>query len=217
MKVEVFLVSGQGIKNQCYLIHDNHSGILIDPAWDYELISSFLKDNHITLRGVLLTHSHYDHTDLASTFAVYYGVPVYMSAIEIRQYEFTCPNLIAIQHLQDVMVGQFSVTALLTPGHTKGSVCYLIDRHCFTGDTIFIEGVGICDNSGINSLYDSVQFIKQYLPQQTLIWPGHSFGEQPGKELSFLLQNNIYFLLNRRDAFTDFRMRKNQPDPFSFK
>ncbi|RAJ27259.1 MBL fold metallo-hydrolase [Pedobacter cryoconitis] len=217
MEVKLFRVANENIKNQCYLIYEGNSGILVDPAWDYELINDFLKDNLIVLKGVLLTHAHHDHTNLAAVFAYKHAVPVYMSAIEIRDSGFHVQRLIAVQHLQEFTIDGFTVTALLTPGHTKGSTCYLIGEHCFTGDTIFIEGVGISDERNVGSLFDSVQFIKQYLPPHTLIWPGHSFGQTPGKELSFLFRNNIYFLLNRREAFVDFRMRKNQPDPFAFK
>lgn len=217
MEVKLFRVSNENIKNQCYLIYEGNYGILVDPAWDYELINDFLQDNQIILKGVLLTHAHHDHTNLAAAFAEKHEVPVYMSAIEIRQYSFSCPQLVAVQHLREFVIDDFTVTALLTPGHTKGSTCYLIGEHCFTGDTVFIEGVGISDDLNVNSLFYSVQFIKQYLPAHTLIWPGHSFGQTPGKELSFLFRNNIYFLLNRREAFVEFRMRKNQPDPFAFK
>jgi hydroxyacylglutathione hydrolase len=217
MEVKLFRVSNEHIKNQCYLIYEGNSGILIDPAWDYELINDFLQENEITLKGVLLTHYHHDHTNLAADFAEKHVVPVYMSAIEIREYGFTVQHLIAVQHLQEFVVDDFMVTALLTPGHTKGSMCYWIGGHCFTGDTIFIEGVGISSELNVGSLFNSVQFIKQYLPAHTLIWPGHSFGQTPGKELNFLLKNNIYFLLNKKEAFIEFRMRKNQPDPFAFK
>ncbi|MBB5638973.1 glyoxylase-like metal-dependent hydrolase (beta-lactamase superfamily II) [Pedobacter cryoconitis] len=217
MEVKLFRVSNRLIKNQCYLIYEGNSGILVDPAWDYELINNFLKDNLISLKGVLLTHSHRDHTDLAAVFAEEYAAPVYMSAIEISAYNFNCLHLIAVQHLEELIIGNFTVKALLTPGHTQGSTCYQIGDHCFTGDTIFIEGVGLSDDLLVNSLFDSVQFIKKYLPPQVLIWPGHSFGQTPGRELSFLFRNNLYFLLNTREAFVNFRMRKNQPDPLAFK
>ena len=217
MKVKKFHVSGSDIKNQCYVCHKNNTGILIDPAWDYNLINDYLLDNRIVLKGILLTHAHDDHTDLAAVFSEAYGVPVYMSAAEIHQYGFKCPNLLSATHLEKIIISDYSIVPIHTPGHTIGSMCFLIDEHLFTGDTVFIEGVGICDNINVNLLFDSIQFLKQYLPASTIFWPGHSFGDTPGKELNFLLKNNIYFQLDDRSQFIEFRMRKNSFDPVAFK
>lgn len=205
------------IINQCYLIYKGNTGILIDPAWDYFLINNFLDKQQINLKAVLLTHSHPDHTNLANEFADKHDVPVFMSEKELSKHDFDCLNLVSFTHLQELKVENFCVIPLLTPGHTDGSTCYLIDQHLFTGDTIFIEGVGVCDLADVNKLYDSVQFIKRHLPSHTLFWPGHSFGQLPGKDLEYLLKNNIYFQLEDRKYFSDFRMRKNRPDPFLFK
>lgn len=217
MEVKTFYVEGRQIKNQCYLVYKDNEGILIDPAWDFHLINDYLLDNRIFLRGVLLTHGHKDHTDLAAAFAERKGVPVYMSAEEVERSGFDCPNLAFTSHLVAFNVGGFSITPILTPGHTGGSNCYLIGRHLFSGDTVFIEGVGICDGEGVYDLFDSVQFLKGYLPESTMVWPGHSFGDEPGKELRYLLRNNIYFQFEKREQFADFRMRANRPNPFAFK
>ena len=217
MEVKLFRVSDGKMKNQCYLIHEGETGVLVDPAWDYELINGFLSAHQIILKGVLLTHSHKDHVNLASTFAELHGVPVYMSAIEIRDYNFSCPNLQPVYHLEELIIDNLKITPVVTPGHTSGSTCYQAGPHCFTGDTVFIEGVGECGINDIDALYDSVQFFKGYFSKNTLIWPGHSFGMTAGKELDFLMSNNLYFLIDEKNMFADFRMRKNRPDPLAFK
>lgn len=217
MEIKTFKVSGQQIKNQCYLAFQHNMGVLIDPAWDYHLINDFLLDNRITLKAVLLTHAHYDHTNLAAAFAQNKDVPVYMSEAEIIRTGFTCLNLIPAKHLEEFTIADFNIIPILTPGHTTGSTCYLMEQHLFSGDTVFIEGVGICDAVGVHQLFESVQLLKEYLPDHTLFWPGHSFGDDPGRELRFLLRNNIYFQLNKREQFINFRMRENGPNPFAFK
>jgi hydroxyacylglutathione hydrolase len=218
MNVKTFFITYSFIKNQCYLIYENNIGILIDPAWDYDLINNFLLTEKITLQGILLTHSHLDHTNLAEKFAQTYDVPVFMGDTEITTYQFNCINLVPVNHLQEIPVSGFNIISILTPGHTAGSMCYLIEEHLFSGDTIFIEGVGICVGKGSDAgkMYDSVQFLKTYLNRNTLFWPGHSFGESPGKNLHFLLLNNIYFQFTNKNHFVNFRMRKSQPDPFGF-
>lgn len=218
MEVKTFRVSHFSIINQCYLIYKNNAGILVDPAWNYNLINDFLAENQITLKGVLLTHSHEDHTNLAQEFSRKHHVPVFMSRVEIEYYGFDCFNLKRVDHLLEIAIDDFKITPILTPGHTLGSVCYLIEEHLFSGDTIFIEGVGICTGKGsdANEMYDSVQFIKNHINKNTLFWPGHSFGQSPGKSLDFLLINNIYFQLDKREHFVNFRMRKNGPNLFKF-
>ena len=209
MTIKIFHVSNDRFENQCYLIYHNNTGILIDPAWNYTLIDNFLKDQQIILKDILLTHSHKDHTNLAKEFAEKYHVSVFMSSVEIDDYGFDCVNLKRANHLEEIVFENFKIVPIHTPGHTSGSMCYLTEENLFSGDTVFIEGVGKCDTKGsdVNQMYDSIQFLKQYLPQNTLFWPGHSYGELPGQSLEFLLTNNIYFQLNERKHFVAFRMR----------
>lgn len=213
MKTHYFKVIGNNIKNICYTIYNSDDALLIDPAWDFFQIYDYVKEHNLNLRAILLTHSHFDHVNLANMFALKFNIPVYMSDIEIDTYKFSCSNLNRASHLQEICIGNLKVIPICTPGHTSGSMCFQIDQHLFTGDTIFTEGVGICTQAGgdVNKLYDSVQFIKNNIPHETLIWPGHSFGIEPGKTLEFLLNNNIYFQFNENKYFIDFRMRENQP------
>jgi glyoxylase-like metal-dependent hydrolase (beta-lactamase superfamily II) len=211
MKIKVFNVNNFFIKNQCYLIYKKGIGILVDPAWDYNLINNFLIQNKITVKAVLLTHSHTDHTNLAEVFSKNKNIPVFMSGEEIDHYKFNIPKLNRVFHLENIIIYHFNITPIITPGHTLGSTCYLINNNLFSGDTVFIEGVGICNRTGAHKLYDSVQFLKEYLQKDTFFWPGHSFGEEPGKDLNYLLKHNIYFQIENRKHFIDFRTRKNGP------
>ncbi len=213
----MFTVANSFLKNQCYLVYKDGVGILIDPAWDYDLINDFLSNHQISVIAVLLTHAHVDHTNLAEAFAINKNIPVFMSGEEIDTYGFTCFNMQRVQHLATIRLMGFTITPILTPGHTVGSTCYLINNNIFTGDTVFIEGVGICNTSGAHQLYDSVQFLKDYISDTTVFWPGHSFGETPGKDLSYLMKHNIYFQFENEQHFVDFRTRKNQSNHFAFK
>jgi len=210
MKIKIFNTSFLNFKNQCYLVYDNFIGILIDPSWNYSLINNFLKYNNIILKAVLLTHSHFDHTNLANKFSKVYNVPVYMSQIEIDFFNFNCKNLVGILHLETLHLSNIKIQNISTPGHTIGSSSFLIDNHLFTGDSIFIEGVGLCDlkSGDPHQMYTSVQFLKEYLNENTCFWPGHSYGKEPGKSMVFLLKNNIYFQFTTAESFVKFRMRK---------
>lgn len=214
MDVKLFNTSCLLIKNQCYLIYEGNKGILIDPSWNYQLIDHFLMTQGITVSAILLTHAHLDHTDLAEAFATKYHIPVFMSAREIADARYGCANLRAIHSEASFSVDAFTISPIFTPGHTHGSTSYLIGGHLFSGDTIFIEGVGICTDP--HQMFHSVQTLKRRLSPSTQVWPGHSFGQEPGKSMEYVLRNNVYFQFEKQEHFVNFRMRKNQPNPFNF-
>ena len=205
--------------NYSYILYDSDfsDAFIIDPSWDYENIESNL--SNLNLKGVLLTHHHFDHVNAASKIAEKWEVPVYISQEEIEYYHFTCTNITPLRNNITLRIGGKNIVPYLTPGHTKGSLCYLFDDNLFTGDTVFIEGCGMCSAKGGDpyEMYKSIEFIKMHFDKDTIVYPGHSFGEIPGKKLSSLLMTNIYFNFNDEKSFVDFRMRKNQRNLFDFK
>ena len=75
-------------------------------------------------------------------------------------------------------LGEETITVVHTPGHTNGSVCFLLeDGHLLTGDTIFAMGYGRYDLYGgsLTTLLQSIGKLRA-LPQELIILPGH--GEQ---------------------------------------
>jgi len=209
-------------KNYIYVIVDKvtREAAIIDPAWDIKGIVNLLGDIGAKLTTILLTHSHFDHVNLVKSLLKEFNPRVYMSAEEISFYGFHCPNLNPFHHLDAINLGYTDITFILTPGHTAGGACYLLSGSIFTGDTIFIEGCGICSLKGGGSpekIFESIQYIKTTLNPRALVYPAHSYGKQPGYPLSYLMENNIYFLIDKKDLFISFRMRKNQKNLFDFK
>lgn len=222
MKTRIFTIKTASIlfKNYCYLILDKEKkeGILIDPAWDLSQFKAVIKAMEIELKGIFLTHSHNDHVNLAEKLTTIYGCPVYMSAIEQAYYNFNCNNLKTIGE-ETVKAGNLEVTAIHTPGHTIGGFCYKIENAIFTGDTLFTEGCGICNTKGGDpgQMFQSLKKLKEILPRETLIYPGHSFGYDPGYTLAKVLEMNIYLNITEEELFTEYRMRKNTKSPIAFK
>jgi glyoxylase-like metal-dependent hydrolase (beta-lactamase superfamily II) len=98
---------------------------------------------------------------------------------------------------------------MLTPGHTAGGVCYLIENNLFSGDTLFAEGCGYCSGRGADprAMFHSLQLLKRTIAPQTLVFPGHSYGQLPGQTFGSLLKNNIYLAFDDERKFVQFRMR----------
>ena len=223
MTIDVYplKVTRHFFKNYCYLVmhSETKEAVLIDPAWEMDKIEQQLKTHDAKLKAILLTHHHIDHVNLAESFAQKYHVPVRMSKVEIEEYGFSCSNLVPIVHSEPLEFGQLSLWPFFTPGHTKGAICYFIEQNLFTGDTLFIEGCGICAGKGAcpSQMFDSLSYLKKTLPQTTHIYPGHSFGKEPGQSFKDLFENNIYLHFTDRKHFIAFRMRPNQKGLFSFR
>jgi glyoxylase-like metal-dependent hydrolase (beta-lactamase superfamily II) len=208
-------------RNLVHMLTNPVSGtaLIIDPAWDLDKIRDVLAFHKVSLKYILLTHSHNDHINLVDELVGRYpDVEVYMSQAEIDFYGFRCKNLVAIRDFSPLHLDGFDVNPIFTPGHTYGSVCYLIDRFLFSGDTLFTEGCGICHGAGSDpeKMFDSLQTLKRTVHRETGIFPGHKLGLPIGKTLGSLLVTNLYLMLESKSHFVKFRMRKGQVGLFDF-
>ncbi|ALB45644.1 MBL fold metallo-hydrolase [Clostridium beijerinckii] len=200
--------------NYCYIIADKitKQACIVDPAWELDKILDVICKLELNLTTILLTHSHYDHVNLVNPLIKRFNSNVYMSKNEIDYYKFSCKNLISANHMDELKIGEMVIKCLLTPGHTEGGMCYLTSDSIFTGDTIFIEGCGICSSDGGSAakMFDSIQMIRNFVLKDVHVYPAHSYGKQPGYTLSYLEEKNIYFQIEKKEHFINFRMRKNE-------
>jgi hydroxyacylglutathione hydrolase len=209
------------MKNYTYLIYnsDTKAAILIDPAWDMGRYDDELSKNHLTLTAILLTHHHMDHTNLAGKLATKYKCPVFMSQNEIDFYKFTCENLEAIpMTTKELIFNDIKVKTVFTPGHTYCGTCYWIDNYLFTGDTLFMEGCGMCNVSGgdPSKMFHSLQSLKNLIPNGVLIYPGHQYQHKIGKTFGEVKKMNVYLNFKTEADFMKFRMRKGQKGLLDF-
>ncbi len=211
IQVHVLKTQHLNFKNYCFIVENVCAKeiVLVDPSWEFELIDQTIKQLSAKPCAVLLTHHHYDHIDLAEKCAIAYNIPVFMSSNEINFYNFTCAHLHALPQ-KSFWVNSFFIQCIATPGHTYGSICYLIGNNLFTGDTLFNEGCGICIDNGScpEQLFYSLQAIKNIINNATLIYPGHQFYSTIGRDFAFVKEQNIYLHFNKVEQFVAFRMRK---------
>lgn len=212
-------VSGVYI-NYCYIIVDicSSTALIVDPSWDLEQILTRLSLLKVRLKGIALTHSHYDHINLVQPLIHMYDVSVYISAKEIQYFGYSCPNAVPLHHGSVIVLGSTLLNCVHTPGHTPGGMSFRLPDCLFTGDTLFSEGCGVCSERGGSAeiMFDTLQRIKRELPPDVRIYPGHSYGIAPGKTLAEIMEINIYLQFEKMEHFIDFRMRKNQNDLLNF-
>lgn len=214
-------VSNKGYINYCWISMNPHTreAIIVDPAWDFIKINRLLSQANATLKGVLLTHHHHDHVDLARTCAFYHDTDIYISEEESRYYGYTGERIKTFNSTQSFTLAGLSIIPIPTPGHTLGSVCYWIDQALFTGDTLFNEGCGLCYGRGADpgNMYHSMQRLKYLVDDETRVYPGHRFSSELGQTFGHLKRVNIYLNMKNEEQFVTFRMREsNRSNAFQF-
>ena len=181
------------MENFTYIVADKEAGdaFVVDPSGPLPLVLGELKAAKLVLKGVLLTHGHYDHVvDIDKV-----DVPVYLSDAEASFYTPGAKCFVRTKDGQEIRLGAFGVSCIHTPGHTPGCQCFFVDGNLFTGDTLFVDAVGRTDLPGGSSqaLFESLQRIKA-LADTTMVWPGHHYGALPHDTLGNLKKNNPFLV-----------------------
>ncbi|AJR05688.1 MBL fold metallo-hydrolase [Photobacterium gaetbulicola] len=218
-------IKGQFI-NYCYLIIDKKQkiAIAVDPVWDEKVFKQYLEFHDVRLAAILLTHHHLDHSSLSDQLARKHNVPVFMSKKEAEYYNFSCYGLLPLERDSDFTIGSTKVEFINTPGHTFGSLCYLINipfvnqSWLFSGDTLFAEGCGVCIERGSSpeQLFDSLQKLKEICTESTKVYPGHSFGLDVGQAYKVVQDNNLYMSITDKSVFVQFRRKSDVKNAFNF-
>lgn len=161
MKVIQIDVGGFDNNFSYLVIGENNEAILIDATGNKELIEKEIQKNNLKVILQLITHRHPDHTEL---------VPYFKSkGIPFLQYE-------DFKKEAGFIVANLLVKVIFTPGHTSDGVCFLIENNLFTGDTLFVKGVGSTDFGGNEKQLENSLNLLETLKPEINIWPGHNYG-----------------------------------------
>lgn len=200
--------------NYCYLLvnHASREAVLVDPAWDPIQITRQVQALEVQVKAILITHAHFDHVHLAAPLAQHYNIPVYTSRAAATNLKEPIPSLHTFASDCTLSIAGMHIKALLTPGHSVGSTCYLCDVYLYTGDTLFIEGCGTCPGGepACRQLYDSLQKLKQSVPPHVLVYAGHCFSERRSASFAEVNRSNVYLQFSNYEQFRDFRLRPHQ-------
>lgn len=212
-------VGRESFPNLIYIVHDHTSGdaVVVDPGWDADLVCTVIAERGLTLRGIVVTHSHRDHTGAVAALSDMADVPVYASQGCLASIGLPDHRCCIIAKDSDLHLGSVTVRALLTPGHTSCSVSFLIGNCLFPGDTIFIEGCGLATSPGGDAaeLYRSCARLKAVVPGTALVFPGHQYGRPVGASFAHVRETNFYLRLGNEGSFVTFcnRARGNREPP----
>ena len=175
----------------CYVaIDEDNACVVVDPSKDYDGIVKYIKKNKLTLKGVLLTHGHFDHFRGVDRLIDEFHCPLFIGFYDsdmIKTPELNCSVMVGEEFLvkskaQAVSEGEIlhllkeDLKVIETPGHTAGSVCYYFEKSkvMFTGDFLFHTCAGRCDLPTGNERQMSESFRKiSKFDKEITIYPGH--------------------------------------------
>jgi len=186
------------VRTNCYFLsNDKKEVVIIDPADRADIIINFIAEKGLKPLAILLTHGHFDHIGAADELRREYDIKVYAhkdekDVLNMQDYNLSASfdmdiSIDADVYLADGQVfelGGFTFKTVHTPGHTKGSVCYVIGDMIFSGDTLF-EGTHGRTDFPTGSQSAMVRSIKEkllVLDENMKVYPGHNMETTIGEE-----------------------------------
>ena len=194
-----------------YLVACPHTreAVIIDPAGEEDKLLAIIQTEGVRVKYILNTHGHADHVLGNPKLKEVLNVPVCMHEADDRFFSDKAvreksskelglpppdPADIRLKHEDTVEIGTLKITVIHTPGHTPGSVCYLVDGNLFSGDTLFVGAAGRTDLIGgsFETLLESLEKRLIVLPKETTVWPGHDYGDTPTSTMGREMEENPY-------------------------
>lgn len=208
MQIECF-TSGP-LDTNAYVVYGGPSqeAVIIDaPYGSVEPISQFLQKKALTVKNLLLTHSHLDHIADAKALQSAFNLSIFIHSLDAYNLLKPGSDKIAlfpiegVNDYQEIRDGQvlhcadWEFAVLHTPGHSPGGVCFYIEQEkvLFSGDTLFKNAIGSLSlpTAQPEKMFVSLKRILS-LPLDTRVFPGH--GEKTTiQDQQWLLKAREYF------------------------
>ena len=190
----------------CVILGDEASrqAIVVDPGGDHALIIERLHAHDLTCTAIVHTHAHFDHVWAAAELQKATGAPLMIHELDLPLYRAIQMQLDMVglrmrapaprdvdrflRENDTLSAGAIEVGVLHTPGHTPGSLSFLVHGErslLLAGDTLFCRGIGRTDLWGGDqeAILASIRTKLMCLPEPTVVVPGHGPSTTIGEEL----------------------------------
>ncbi|MFV0515917.1 MAG: MBL fold metallo-hydrolase [Aminipila sp.] len=192
--MRIFTIIGGNLESNGYIIYNSvgGEGFVIDPGYNATKFANKIEELKLNIKGILLTHHHNDHTGAVDKLSAMLSCPIYLHGEELDMYKSRVDIL--LEDGMKLSLDGEEIQVLHTPGHTKGSVCFLSNKSklVFTGDTIFNVDLGRTDlkDGSEREMISSIKNVINLWGNDITIYPGH--GEFCS--MKYVRKNNKEFL-----------------------
>jgi len=195
-----------GFDNFSYIIYCpiSRKAAIVDPGFDASKTLKFISSKNFKLEYIIATHYHSDHS--SETKRIKNLIPsskIVTSKQDGKKLDVK-PDII-VSDGSRLKLGEADIGFLLTPGHTPGSICIVVDNEALlTGDTLFIGDCGRTDLPGgdIAQMYKTLHEKILSLPDYLIVYPGHDYGAKPFDMLGNQKRTNKTLLAKNLDEFS---------------
>ena len=173
---DVTIIQVEKIGKGClsHIIGSDGDAVVIDPTYPASKYVEFAQKEGLRITKVIDTHQHADHVSAAKELSQTTGARLYFSKLEEYKWESE-----KVQDGDTIQFGSKQLRAMHTPGHTAGSMSYVLDgKYVFSGDTVFVEGIGRPDlrdqvEEYAANLYDTLHDKLLKFSDDAKIFPTH--------------------------------------------
>src|SRR3989441_10187502 len=172
----------------CYIVSDATSkeAVVIDPGQPADKIVE--QAAGLTIKYILASHGHPGHVGGKDDVKAVTGGETGLHSADAKQFLRSADRYLTDG--DELEFGEFKLTVLHTPGHTPGSVCFVVANHAFVGDTILAGGIGKqTPETDLRRQMMSIGTKLLKLPLATALYPGHGPATSLERELA---QNPIF-------------------------
>lgn len=164
--------------NFSYVMADEGTkvAVVVDSSFNADEIIKVIKSNSFTLKFIINTHGHSDHTAGNAQLKSVFGAKIV--AYNQSKANFDLP----VKDGDTLTVGRITIKIIYAPGHTSDSICLLVNEEkLLTGDTLFVGECGRTDLPGgsAKSMYDSLLNKISKQSDSIQVYPGHDYGQKP--------------------------------------
>jgi len=203
MKPAILQIQVGQMANFTYIVADEEYGeaAVIDPSWDLDEIFQALKKNSWRAKYVINTHTHFDHVLGNEQMAEVTGAKI------VQHKNSQLKKDIAVSDGDTIKIGNIKLRVLHTPGHSKDSMCLLLEDHLiFTGDTLFVGNCGRTDLPGSDAkeMYYSLFDRLAKLDEKLILYPGHNYGSTSTSTIGHEKKTNYVLQPRSKQEFLEF-------------
>lgn len=212
-----------------YLLVSDGKAVILDAPRNYRPYLETASSINAEVIAIAESHLHADYISGGPDVAAELGVPYYIHENDPYSSDFSSIDCRTVREGSAISVGRATLNVVHTPGHTPGSVTYMLENEvAFTGDFIFVNSMGRPDLDGkeeswTGDLWRSIERAKKEWLEDTAIFPAHYSSDAErrpdlsvGGLMGEILKTNTPLAMETEAEFTNWVNARKTPFPESY-